>query len=223
MNNDATTMTEQDLPGTLPVFPLGGVLLLPRGQLPLNVFENRYKAMVDDALRTNRMIGIIQPRTKNNDDHTTLFSTGCAGRIIAFKETDDHRYEITLRGVCRFNVAREQPITRSGYRTVETAWADFKHDLSHADSLNIDRNRLRTLLRTYFDMEGMECSWAAIDGATDDKLITCLSMVCPLDAGEKQALLEAACCKTRADMFMTLLEMAVRDGVRQRADANQCH
>lgn len=223
MNNDVTTLTEQDLPGTLPVFPLSGVLLLPRGHLPLNVFENRYKAMVDDALRTDRMIGIIQPRAKNNDDHTTLFSTGCAGRIIAFKETDDHRYEITLRGVSRFNVAREQPLTRGGYRMVEAAWADFKRDLAPADSLNIDRSKLKMLLRTYFDMEGMECSWSAVDGATDDKLITCLSMVCPLDAGEKQALLEAACCKTRADMFMTLLEMAVRDGVRQRPDMNQCH
>lgn len=214
MNIETPTMIDQDLPGILPVFPLGGVLLLPRGHLPLNVFENRYKTMVDDALRTDRLIGIIQPHTKNSGTQTPLFSTGCAGRIIEFKETDDHRYEITLRGISRFQIAHEPPVTRGGYRIVEPTWTPFKDDLAPADSLNIDRDKLKMLLRSYFDMEGMDCSWSAIDDATDDKLITCLSMVCPLDAGEKQALLEAACSKTRADMFMTLLEMAVRDGER---------
>jgi Lon protease-like protein len=223
MNTETTTITEQDLPGILPVFPLGGVLLLPRGHLPLNVFENRYKAMVDDALRTHRMIGIIQPRMMGSDDSHALFHTGCAGRIIAFKETDDHRYEITLRGISRFNIARELPLTRPGYRTVEPNWTAFQSDLGPADTLNIDRDKLKTLLRSYFDMEGMECSWAAVDNATDDKLITCLSMVCPLDAREKQALLEAACCKSRAEMFMALLEMAVRDGLTPRTDHNQRH
>ena len=219
MNEPAIAIASHALPAELPVFPLSGVLLLPRGQLPLNVFEKRYKAMVDDALRADRLIGIIQPRQNGE----TLFNTGCAGKIIGFSETEDGRYEITLKGISRFSVAGELPGIKGGYRRVITDWSAFLGDTDPAVNLDLDRDKLKALLKTYFDLQGMDCDWSAVDGATDDKLITCLSMVCPLNAGEKQALLEAACCKTRGDLFLTLLEMAVRDSSRERPEGAKCH
>jgi Lon protease-like protein len=174
--------------------------------------------MVDDALRGDRLIGMIQPRQGD-----TLFQTGCAGRITSFQETDDGRYEINLRGVSRFHIAQEHPLAAGGYRRVNVTWSAFARDLEPVVQPNIDREKLCVLLRSYFDMEGMDCNWSAVDNASDDKLITCLSMVCPLDAGEKQALLEAACCKTRADMFMTMLEIATSDASRQKPDKPRCH
>lgn len=206
------------LPAEIPVFPLDGVLLLPRGQLPLNIFEKRYLAMVDDAIRADRLIGMIQPQNEK-----TLFRTGCVGKIISFNETDDGRYLITLKGVCRFGVHQELAQANGGYRRVRAAWGDYKNDLNPAGCLNIDRERLKTALRTYFDIQGMNCDWNAVDGASDEKLITCLAMVCPFDSGEKQALLEAACCKTRAELFISLLEMAIRDSNRKRPDKTSCH
>lgn len=200
-----------DLPDILPVFPLDGVLLLPRGQLPLNIFEPRYLAMVEDSLSTHRLIGMIQPRA--ND---TLYNTGCAGRITNFSETDDGRYLITLKGVCRFHIDHELAQDAKAYRSIRPDWRAFERDTDPAQELNIDRKKLCTLLGSYFEMEGMNCDWDAIHNASDDKLMTCLSMACPLDSGEKQALLEAKCCKTRADLFMTLLEMAIRDISRER-------
>ena len=201
------------LPQEIPVFPLAGVLLLPRGQLPLNIFEPRYMAMVDEALRTNRMIGVVQPRDFNlslSSDSSSLFLTGCAGKITSFEETEDGRYLITLTGVSRFHLGDELPL-HNGYRRARVDWSGFSEDLQSHDCLGIDRNHLKDLLRSYFNMEGLSCSWDSIDSASDDKLITALSMICPLDPGEKQALLEAACCRTRAKMFMTMLEMAVHN------------
>lgn len=201
------------LPQEIPVFPLSGVLLLPRGQLPLNIFEPRYIAMTEEALRTNRMIGVVQPRDFNlslSSDSSALFVTGCAGKITSFEETDDGRYLITLTGVSRFHLAGELPL-HNGYRRARVDWGAFSEDLQSHDCLGIDRDHLKDLLRSYFNMEGLSCSWDSIDSASDDKLITALSMICPLDPGEKQALLEAACCRTRARMFMTMLEMAVHN------------
>lgn len=223
MRDAAPTILPDTLPDELPIFPLPGVLLLPRGQLPLNVFEPRYIAMVDDALQSNRLIGIIQPRQTGD----TLFNTGCAGKIISFHETEDGRYEITLKGMCRFHVAAEKPPAQGGYRRIMADWSSFSRDTESAASLDIDRDKLKALLKSYFFMEGMECNWDAIDGASDDSLITALSMICPLDCGEKQALLEAVCNNSRADLFITLLEMAVRDGSRARPDyghdQGRCH
>lgn len=213
---DATT-SALALPDEIPVFPLSGVLLLPRGQLPLNIFEPRYLAMVDDVLRSHRMIGMIQPR-----EDGTLFTIGCVGRIINFQETDDGRYEITLKGISRFIVAMELPVALGGYRRIRANWSEFSRDLDPMGKLNLNRDRLKNLLRNYFDIEGMECEWSAIDTVSDDNLITCLSMVCPLNAGEKQALLEARCGNTRSELFMTLLEMATRDTARKHP-GKSCH
>lgn len=220
----AHTSCSVALPQNLPVFPLTGVLLLPRGQLPLNIFEPRYLAMIEDALKGDRLIGMIQPRDFQQgmtSDFAPLFGTGCAGKITAFEERDDGRYLITLTGICRFRVDEELPMQR-GYRRVRTNWTDFNADPQAHDCLGIDRNHLKDLLRSYFDIEGLSCSWDSIDGASDDKLITALAMICPLDPGEKQALLEAACCRTRAKMFMTMLEMAVHNA-KSGCGCGGCH
>lgn len=193
------------LPETLPVFPLPGVLLLPRGQLPLNIFEPRYIAMVDDALKTDRMIGMIQPR-----DDTALYETGCAGRITSFSETGDGRYLITLTGTSRFRIKNELSL-KNGYRNVQADWSSFSDDFRGMDCLDLDRDTLKKMLEDYFQMQDLRCDMDAIDSASDDKLITCLSMICPFDPGEKQALLEAKCCRERAQKFMALLKMAIHD------------
>lgn len=203
---DAISPHTGAMPGIIPVFPLDGVLLLPRGQLPLNIFEPRYLAMVEDALQTHRLIGMVQPNKDN-----ALYTTGCAGKITSFNETDDHRYLITLTGLSRFRIAEELPQQR-GYRRVKPDWAGFENDLKAAECINLDREKLRALLSSYFPQHGLSCQWDVIDGATDDRLITCLSMICPFEPCEKQALLEASGCKTRADMFMAMLELAVRSG-----------
>lgn len=192
-----------ELPAEMPIFPLAGVLLLPRGQLPLNIFEPRYLAMVDDAMRSNRLIGMIQPR-----DDGTLHSVGCAGRIFSYHETPDGRFEIVLNGVCRFKIQQELA-QKDGYRRIRADWSSFAHDMEPMGCLDLDREVFGEHLKAYFKQQDLSCSWSAVKDASDEKLITCLAMICPFDASEKQALLEAHCCKERAKLFMTLLEMAV--------------
>ncbi len=192
------------LPQEIPIFPLSGVLLLPSGQLPLNIFEDRYITMIEDALKAERLIGMIQPKDKD-----TLFDVGCAGRISAFEETNEG-YLITLTGLCRFKIEKELAL-HNGYRRIIANWEIFKTDMKTESCLDLDRDQLKELLGNYFDLHEISCDWNAVDGAPDQKLITCLSMICPFDASEKQALLEAACCHTRAKMFVTMLEMAVQD------------
>ena len=199
-------MKQHELPEILPIFPLSGVLLLPGGRLPLNIFEPRYLAMTEAALRGDRLIGMIQPRGEG--DALSLYETGCAGKITHFEETNDGRYLITLTGVARFKVAVELP-QQDGFRRIRPDWSPYPKDAEHADHLGIDRGRLHTLLGSYFALEGLSCNWDTIEDTPDNSLITCLAMVCPFDAREKQALLEAGCCKDRAGLFMTLLEMAV--------------
>ena len=211
MTKRKCTLTLADLPDTLPVFPLGGALLLPRGELPLNIFEDRYLVMVDDALAAgHRLIGMIQPRS-DGAGPDALFATGCAGRISSFTETDDHRYLVTLSGVCRFNIRAEiEP--KSGYRRVVPDFSPYECDLCACGGLDIDRDRLHDLLKQYFQVEGLSCNWENIKGIPDDRLITALAMVCPFSSCEKQALIEACDSAARAKIFMTMLDLAVREG-----------
>jgi Lon protease-like protein len=192
------------VPDELPIFPLAGVLLLPRGLLPLNIFEPRYLAMVDHALKTHRQIGMIQPR-----EDGTLHEVGCAGRITAFEETGDGRYLITLTGVSRFRHSSELPQIE-GFRRVKTDTQGFALDTEPTGCLSVNRPYMTRLLETYFDLQGLSCNWDMIQDATDERLITCLSMVCPFSPQEKQALLETPTCHGRAQLFMTLLELAVQ-------------
>jgi Lon protease-like protein len=197
-----------DLPKTLPVFPLAGVLLLPRGRLPLNIFERRYIAMFDDALAGDRLIGMIQPTDPiSGDPAPALFGVGCAGRITSFSETGDGRYIVTLDGIARFRVTGELPLRR-GYRSVTPDWSDFADDLSE-ESGEIDRARLIGLLQAYFRQQGISANWDAINQAPDERLLTSLAMICPFDPSEKQALLEAGHLDERTRLMMTLLEIAI--------------
>ena len=218
MEEYITPYQTHDLPEVLPIFPLGGVLLLPRGHLPLNIFEPRYIAMIDEALKKDRLIGMVQPKTEEEgaEKEKEIFSIGCAGRITSFTETEDGRYLITLTGTSRFKVIEELP-KKKGFRQVKPIWSDFHKDLQPAECLDIDRKHLQVLLEGYFEMHSLSCDWEAIEGADDEKLITCLSMVCPLEASEKQALLEADCCKERSKLFLTMLEMALYENKEEKS------
>ncbi|HRC27013.1 MAG TPA: LON peptidase substrate-binding domain-containing protein [Alphaproteobacteria bacterium] len=207
-NASAPFFAFDSLPSELAVFPLSGVLLLPRGQLPLHIFEPRYVAMVEDTLKTaDRLIGIIQPAHVGSD---ILFPIGCAGRITAFEEQAEGRFIITLTGLCRFRVAREGEPSAGGYRRVTPEWAPYRGDLMAAGCLDLDRDRLTALLRVYLSRNEMTCAWESIARTPDERLMTCLSMICPFEPQEKQALLEAPTCRDRAALFMTLLEIAVQ-------------
>ncbi len=196
------------LPRELPVFPLMGVLLLPRGRLPLNIFEKRYLAMFDDALGGDRLIGMIQPSDSYaNDPVPALFSVGCAGRITSFSESGDGRYLIALDGVARFRITEELS-PRRGYRRVIPDWSPFAADLGE-DTGAIDRHRLIELLRAYFRQQQLSANWDAIGQAPDERLVTSLAMICPFQPPEKQALLEADCLSDRARLMMGLLEIAI--------------
>lgn len=206
------------LPHDLPIFPLTGALLLPQGQLPLNIFEPRYKAMVEDAMEGAHMIGMIQPK-EQLDGRNEIYKTGCAGTITEFSETGDGKYLIMLTGACRFHIGEELETTR-GYRRVKPDWTAFKQDLETKTDLGVDRDKLRTVLGQYFESEGMSCDFNKFETIQDSQLLTCLSMICPLTPSEKQALLETVCCKQRAEMFMTMIEMAVKILDKNKA---QCH
>ncbi|MBO6838541.1 MAG: LON peptidase substrate-binding domain-containing protein [Alphaproteobacteria bacterium] len=212
----AGTMSQFDpkfdaLPSTLPVFPLTGVLLLPRGVLPLNIFEPRYLNMVQDALAADRLIGMTQPRDKaESGQEPPIYPMGCAGRITAFEETDDGRFLISLKGVCRFRAGEEIPTTR-GYRRVRPDWSDFEADLTVPEKQTVDRAALFKSLKAYFAAQGIEASWSALKETPDERLINSLAMICPFDPPEKQALLEAETLCDRAKVLTALVEMAVLD------------
>ncbi|MFQ5774686.1 MAG: LON peptidase substrate-binding domain-containing protein [Kiloniellaceae bacterium] len=199
-----------DLPRILPIFPLPGVLLLPGGRMPLNIFEPRYVAMVRDAIAGARLIGMIQPREQATDvGAAKVYGTGCAGRITAFNETEDGRYLITLTGLIRFDVERELP-PLSGYRRVVADYTRFRRDLE-TDSSRIDRMRLLEALGTYLDSAGIEGDWKAIEETADEPLVTSLAMICPFGAPEKQALLEAMTLPERVATMTAIMEMAVHE------------
>lgn len=204
----------EELPASLPIFPLPGVLLLPGGRLPLNIFEPRYLAMVEDALRGNRLIGMIQPKAGEEGSDVgaaPVYRTGCAGRITAFQETDDRRYLITLSGLIRFDGLGELPTLR-GYRQVQADWRPYAADLECDDPPGIDRPRMLEALRAYFDATGIAGDWEAIDGTANEKLITSIAMICPFEPREKQALLEAPSLAERAEAMTAILEMAALKG-----------
>ena len=199
----------QDLPAEIAVFPLPGALLLPGGRLPLNIFEPRYLAMVQDSLATGRMFVMIQPdqAAPRGEDGSGLFRIGCLGRLTSFAETDDGRLLITLTGVIRFRVAEELPLRR-GYRRVRADYAGFEGDLDAADSpVAIDRAALIGALRPFFRLRGIEANWDAVEQTSDSMLVLTLAMICPFEVQEKQALLEAATPDARAEMLVALLQM----------------
>ncbi len=208
LDQDVFAPAFEALPNSLPIFPLAGVLLLPRGRLPLNVFEPRYLAMIEDALGHGRMIGMIQPAgVADASGLPPLYSIGCVGRIANFSETEDGRFLISLVGVCRFHMAEELPSER-GYRRVRPDWTAFQADLEPDDNRHLDRQRLFASLRHYFRDQGIMANWEAIEQTPDERLITSLSMICPFAPPEKQALLESPQVEERGRLLTALIEMA---------------
>jgi Lon protease-like protein len=196
------------LPAILPIFPLTGVLLLPRGRLPLNIFEPRYLAMTRDALAGDRLIGMVQPSDpRASGDNPPVYPTGCAGRITTFTETDDGRFLITLTGTCRFRIREELPLLE-GYRRIVPDWSEFARDLDSEDEPTFDRDRLLRGLRAYFQQHQISADWDAIGSVPGERLVTSVAMVCPFEPGEKQALLEAADFAERARLLTAIVEMA---------------
>lgn len=203
----------EDLPNEFAVFPLTGVLLLPRGKLPLNLFERRYLAMALDSMATGRMFGMIQPDPHAPDggpgasDEPGLYRVGCLGRVSSFSETDDGRLLVTLTGLVRFSVDAEIA-GHHGYRRVRGDFARYTGDLALSRSaVEIEREKLLTALRGYFARRNVDANWDAIRGLSDDGLVITLSMACPFEAVEKQALLEAPTDTDRAATLLALLQM----------------
>ncbi len=194
-----------DLPQVIPIFPLGGAILLPRGQLPLNIFEPRYLNMVDDAMAGDRMIGLIQP-AGGPSHHPGLTAVGCAGRITSFAETSDGRYLITLTGVSRFRVAAELS-SPTPYRQVRAHFADHEADLSAPPDGPFDRTAFLDALKSYLERRQLEIDWDTADAAPREALINSLSMALPFDPAEKQALLEANDLTARAESLKALLRI----------------
>lgn len=202
-----------NLPDTIAVFPLPGALLLPRTRLPLHIFEPRYLAMFDDALKTpHRLIGMVQPRDVPGSEEKRLHSIGCAGRVTQFSETEDGRYLITLSGMSRFRI-RDEVTGFSPYRRCDVSWDGFSADLGPTEEdRGFDRPRFLDLLGRYFDAMSLSTDWSSLKEAEDELLINSLSMLCPFDPEEKQALLEAPSLGTRRETLVTLIEFALRGG-----------
>ena len=206
------------LPDTLPIFPLSGVLLLPGGKLPLNIFEPRYLSMIFDSLAGHRMIGMVQPTQPGGyagdgmpaDDGTPkVHQVGCAGRVVSFNETEDGRLLLALSGVCRFQISRELDLAHGGYRRVSALFSPYSADLDYADEMvTLDRERLMAALAAFFRGKNLSTDWDSVKKADDLNLVNSLSMVLPFGPAEKQALLEAADTSARAKLLIAFLEMA---------------
>ena len=199
-----------DLPSVIPVFPLSGALLLPRGQMPLNIFEPRYLAMVDDALREgHRLIGMIQPDTAHspNSERPELFHVGCVGRITQLAEAGDGRYILELTGVSRYRVIEEMQVT-TPYRQCRVDYEVFIDDFTARKGEDaVDREALLQTLRAFLKANQLKVDWEGIDNAPNEALVNALAMMSPYGAAEKQALLEARDLKTRAEILIAVTEM----------------
>lgn len=199
-----------DLPQRIPVFPLGGALLLPRADLPLNIFEPRYLAMIDHALSTDRLVGMIQPAAgAETDDVPALMKVGCVGRITSYAETPDDRMLVTLTGVSRFQIVDELDV-ETPYRQVIANYHPFAADLATgAGAAEVNRPALLKVFRDYLDANNMSADWKEVDSAPTEVLVNTLSLLAPYPPQEKQALLEAPDLKTRADVLVALTEVAL--------------
>lgn len=200
-----------DLPDTIPLFPLEGAVLMPRGRLPLQVFEPRYLQLVEDVLKTpNRLIGMIQPQEGAEDG---LAKIGSAGRIVNFSEMDDGRYMITLRAVSRFRLSAVHEGFMP-YLQADVDWSDFPLDrgLQPETDPGLNRPAFLERLRRYMDAHELATDWEAAEHVDDEMLVNSLAMVLPLGGEEKQALLEAPTLVQRRELLDGLLEYALRNG-----------
>jgi len=204
----AQRFTPRDAPSVIPIFPLPGALLLPRGRLPLNIFEPRYLVMIDDAMKTDqRLVGMIQPKGDcEKRGGKDLFDVGCAGRITTLSETDDGRYLIGLSGISRFSMVQEIE-GFSPYRQAQVEWDDFALDtkVPKQDGDDFDREAFLALVERYFEAKSLDTDWDAFGKASEETIVNALCMICPFTEQEKQALLEAEDLSARRKTLDTLL------------------
>ena len=203
-----------DLPGRIPVFPLSGALLLPAGQMPLNIFEPRYLSMVDHAMTTDRIIGMVQPRLNQSDRSAIpqMAEVGCAGRIVQFAETGDGRCLITLAGICRFRILEEADVS-TPYRQCNVSAAAYGDDFNPKKGEDaVDRQSLLQAFRHYLVANDLEADWNSVNEASNASLVTTLAMMAPAGPAEKQALLEASDHKSRAELLIAITEIALAGG-----------
>ena len=201
----------EDLPATIPVFPLPAALLLPRAEMPLNIFEPRYLSMIDTALASNRIIGMIQPdeQAPPCPQGSSLCTVGCTGRITAFAETGDNRYMVTLTGIARFQVVEELSTT-TPFRQCRISAEPYCSDFTGFDDNEaVDRGTVLATFRAYLDAHNLETDWDSVDDASNETLINALAMMAPFGPAEKQALLEAPDLKSRAETLVAITEMSL--------------
>ena len=197
-----------DLPDVIPVFPLPGALLLPRGQMPLNIFEPRYLAMVDDALGGQRLIGMIQPDVRHKESaRPVLYKVGCVGRITQLAESGDGRYLLELTGIARFEVQEELTVT-TPYRQCRVSFARFADDfIARKGEEDVDREAVLTALRDFLKANKLKADWQGIETAPNEALVNALAMMSPYGTPEKQAMLEAQDLKSRAEILVAVTEI----------------
>ena len=209
MSDPGEDLQFSDLPRVIPVFPLPGALLLPGGHMPLHIFEPRYRAMIQDVLAGPRIIGMMQPRNPNQKAKVQdLYGIGCAGRVQAFRETDDGRFYITLKGTCRFAVVEELD-AGTPYRQTVVTYARYHADMLPGGDVPVDREKLMPALREFLTRFEVTIDWEALEKVPDDALVRSLAMMCPFEPNEKQALLEAETPTDRGTLVTALIEMAI--------------
>jgi Lon protease-like protein len=212
MNSNPFIVPHEQLPATLPIFPLPGVIVMPGNELPLNIFEPRYLNMVSDALSTHRMIGMIQP-DQDASHESALCHTGCAGRITQYRETNDGRIELILSGVCRFDLVEELPTTR-GYRLIVPNWSRFSDDYADHEGLLRDKHdQLMHTLKRYCVAKGLETDWPMLERLSTLRLMNSMNMALPISERDKQVLLQTVHPAERLDIFTALLDSEMRASV----------
>jgi Lon protease-like protein len=200
--------TIAELPAQLPVFPLGGALLLPRTELPLNIFEQRYLVMFERAMSTDRLVGMIQP-LESKSAIPELQRIGCVGRVTSYAETEDNRLMVVLTGICRFDWAREKKV-KTPYRQLDVSYDGFAADLVIDNAArNVDRDGVVKAFRNFLDANSMSANWEEVEKVSTETLVNNLSQMAPYPIEEKQALLEAPDLKSRAEMLIALTELAL--------------
>ena len=194
-----------DLPDELPLFPLTGAVLLPNGQLPLNIFEPRYLNMVLDSLASSRLIGMIQPLPDANSDPPDIHVTGCAGRVVSFNETRDNRLLIVLGGVCRFDIIKELDVRR-GYRRSVVNWDRFSHDLDQETETDLEKESLLDSVRRYLEQRNLSVQWETLKNLEIPELVDTLGCSLPFSPREKQGLVEALILGDRYELVSALCD-----------------
>ena len=194
-------VSPNELPSSIPLFPLDNVLLLPFGKLPLNIFEERYINMVLDSLKTNRMIGIIQPKNNNNE----LFMMGCVGRITSYIETPDYRLVLNLEGGCRF-VLKERNLSPKGYYQGSVSCVDYFDDLNDMEP-KLDRNSLIQKYSNFFKIKKLDIDKEVLAETSNLQLLSTLAMLAPFNKIDKQAILESANLMERINTLNSILDL----------------